>query len=938
MNFLMLRSNNQTGSQEQQHPVQDSHVEQMLKRTNTLGGLIAEDPFQDSRTSETRDAESDEYEDDNGSFPGSSGKSNIQIHSHVDVAEDEGWIIIPYKEIPNKWIESPDILSFCSLDRGFVFPGEQVRVLACLSTDKHDTEIITPFKVAAVMNRSGVGQNTKKQNEEPENETNPVSQIVDMGADENVNQNGENMIRDDKQNGENVIIGKMDSQKNVSVGESLLRMEDNKRKTESLLQRFNNSHFFARIVESNEPLWSKRRTSEDSVKSFEMFEKNLTEQSSETVNILKKKNHLNAAAIDRGEFDARTSGGLARNAVKCCSLSNGDLVVLLQVNVGVESVQDPVLEILQLEKCQERNLTLDDQKNLNLLDQDPYGELLEWLLPLDNSIPPPARPSLPPKLSSSSSIRSTSTKPTVTGSSGSQIFSFGHFRSYSMSSLPPNTTPPPAATTPSAKPSFDPEDWNQFSFRNLVKSRKTGNDRLLSFRGVPLESERFSIQCGLEGIFTPGRRWRRKIEIIEPVEICSFSADYNTDDLLCVQIKNVSPEHAPDIVVFIDAIAIILEEALKDGTPLSLPIACIEAGDEHCLPNLALRRGEEHSFILKPATSFWKHPKGLSNKNLLPSYSSAENGASSLLYSSCIEGKESGSPPDHYAVLVSCRCNYTESKLFFKQPTSWRPRFSRDLMISVTSEMSRQAFGSDITQLPVQVLTLQASNMTSEDLTFTVLAPSSYPSPPPAVSLSNSPSSPLSSFVVPSNLAERVSNDEQEASEQRLISVSNNHGQEVKGSFPSASFSEQPVPIADVLPTADLGCTHLWLQSRVPLGCVPSQSTAAIKLEVLPLTDGIISLDSLQIYVKERGLTYIPEHLLKINATSSITTGSVRELRSTLQVEHMVLIFRLLAALIFESFVGIPISFPRTDVSGVVASEPRGKVSFFECQHVICNL
>lgn len=51
-----------------------------------------------------------------------------------------------------------------------------------------------------------------------------------------------------------------------------------------------------------------------------------------------------------------------------------------------------------------------------------------------------------------------------------------------------------------------------------------------------------------------------------------------------------------------------------------------------------------------------------------------------------------------------CRLHFVESKLFFKQPTSWRPRISRDLMISVASEMSRQALGSDGTQLPVQVI------------------------------------------------------------------------------------------------------------------------------------------------------------------------------------------------------------------------------------------
>lgn len=86
--------------------------------------------------------------------------------------------------------------------------------------------------------------------------------------------------------------------------------------------------------------------------------------------------------------------------------------------------------------------------------------------------------------------------------------------------------------------------------------------------------------------------------------------------------------------------------------------------------------------------------------------------------------------------------------------------------------------------------------------------------------------------------------------------------------------------------------------------CVPSRSTATIKLELLPLTDGIITLDSLQISVKEKGtniirnmksillrfvrnkqmirwwlihtgLTYVPEKSLKINATSSISSGII---------------------------------------------------------------
>ena len=53
--------------------------------------------------------------------------------------------------------------------------------------------------------------------------------------------------------------------------------------------------------------------------------------------------------------------------------------------------------------------------------------------------------------------------------------------------------------------------------------------------------------------------------------------------------QNVAPAHIPDIVIYLDTITIIHEEASKGGPPLSLPIACIEAGNDHSLPDLALR-------------------------------------------------------------------------------------------------------------------------------------------------------------------------------------------------------------------------------------------------------------------------------------------------------------------------------------------------------------
>lgn len=843
----------------------DAHY--IPKPSSTLEGLIADDPYPQYSVGDDHGEETDGMGGENGDVAGPSAKNDSPItENHTDVTEEEGWITIPYRKLPDNWHDAPDINSFRSLDRSFVFPGEQVHILACLSPYKQDTEIITPFKVAAVMIKNGMGQSTKKQNENIGNET------YSMSGNGDVNPDGQHT----DQNGENILKEMVDPQKEIS-GESLLRMEDHKRQTETLLERFKNSHFFVRIAELDEPLWSKRSAPKTSSESSETVGHKYTANDFKSRKTAKNKSSFNAV-IDRGNFNANASGGVARNTVKCCSLSNGDIVVLLQVNVGVEFLRDPVLEILQFEKYQNSNSSSENLENKLSENRDPCGELLKWLLPIDNISPPPARPLSPPPLSSSSGSGNASLKSTFSASSGSQLFSFGHFRSYSMSSLPQNTvTPPPPVTNPTSKPNLDLEDWDRFSSQKIAKSKRSEREELLSFRGVSLEPERFSVRCGLEGIYIPGRRWRRKLEILQPVEIHSFAADCNTDDLLCVQIKNVSPAHTPDIVVFLDAISIVFEKASKGGQPLSLPIACIEAGNDHCLPNLALRRGEEHSFILKPATSMWKNLKGHGENNPHSSYSETGSApSSSHPPTKTVEGKKKASTADQYAVLVSCRCNYTESRLFFKQPTSWQPRISRDLLISVASEMSRQSLGTNgrVSQLPVQVLTLQASNLTSEDLTLTVLAPASFSSPPSVVSLNSAPATPMSPITGKVS-GERRGNAMQRLSSVPVVSENKKSNGGGDGGGRSVSFNDQALPMSDFIPSTGLGCSHLWLQSRVPLGCVPSQSTATIKLELLPLTDGIITLDTLQLNIKEKGVTYIPEHSLKINATSSISTGII---------------------------------------------------------------
>ncbi|XWS64308.1 hypothetical protein CRYUN_Cryun06bG0175200 [Craigia yunnanensis] len=848
MNFLLLRSNQQGTPEPPPVP------EEVAESGRTLEGLIAEDLFTEYPTAENYDGETNGFVGENSGVV--SDKNASVSENHTDVSEEVGWIIIPYKDLPDDWSHAPDIRSLHSLDRSFVFPGEQVHILACLSACNQETEIITPFKVAAVMSKNDMRKGAEKQNGNMEGETNSVP-----GGGE-VSPNGIVMDR----NGENLEKEKIDRAKDVSASESFLKMEDQRKQTETLLKRFKNSHFFVRIAESDEPLWSKKGASQAASVSSEMD----SQQSiaNETKNTAKNVSSLNAV-IDRGNFDANVSGGVARDTVKCCSLSNGDIVVLLQVNVGVDFLRDPVIEILQFEKYQDRNLS-ENQDNLVYANKDPCGELLKWLLPLDNTLPPPHTLPTPPPLSSG--IGSTSQRSAFSATSGSQLFSFNHFRSYSMSSLPQNvSTPPGPVKAQSSKSSFDLDEVDHYSSQKILKSQGTGIEELLSFRGVSLERERFSVRCGLEGIHIPGRRWRRKLEIIQPLEIHSYAADGNTDDLLCVQIQNASPAHLPDIVVYIDAITVVLEEASKVGPPASLPIACIEAGDDHTLPNLALRRGEEQSFILKPASSMWKG---------LKTYGEKSKSSSLQPPSKTFDRKGTASTVNQYAIMVSCRCNYTESRLFFKQPTSWRPRVSRDLMISVASEMSGQYSGPNerVTQLPVQVLTLQASNLTPEDLTMTVLAPASFTLPPSVVSLNSSPTSPMSPFVGFAELAGKTSSERHSSAVHRLSSipiVSENEKQNGDAGARFTSFNEQFTPIADFIPTSGFRCTHLWLQSRVPLGCVPAQSTATIKLELLPLTDGIITLDTLQIDVKEKGLSYIPEHSLKINATSSVSTGII---------------------------------------------------------------
>ncbi|CAJ2647856.1 unnamed protein product [Trifolium pratense] len=753
----------------------------------------------------------------------------VVVDKHIDVSEEQGWITIPCKEPPENWDDVPDIQSLLPLDRSFIFPGEQVHILACLSACKQDTQITTPFEVATTKTKNDKGQSSEKESGSIENINNLVSVEGELST------GGEEKSRD------------------IFYGDSLVDMEEvHKRQTALLLQKFENSHFFVRISESNEPLWSKRSSVDNN-----SYYSEANGQKTPRIKTKEIAFPSTDAIIDKGNFDASTCGGVARNSTKCFALPNGDIVVHLQANVNVSSLKDPCIEILQFEKCRERTTSPVRQMDAVCTNQDPCAELLNWIYPLENGRAP-IRPVPPHHLTSNSGIGSTSQWSNYPAPTGSHLFGFGNFRSYSMSSLPQPTNPPSIPLkAASSKPSFDPEDLDQISSPKVFW-KKMGVDELLSFRGVSLERDRFSVCCGLEGVYIPGRRWRRKLEIIQPVKIHSFAANLNSEDLLCVQIKNVAPAHAPDIVIFIDAINIIFEESTKNVAVSSLPISCVEAGNDHSLPNLALRIGEEHSFILKPETSTLKSLK-------------VQDKRTSRLLKLPYGNKTSKYSIDQYAIMVSCRSNYTSSRFFFKQPTSWRPRSSKDIMISIASQMSGKPQGAyeKPYRLPVQILTLQASNLTSEDLTLTVLAPDSLTLPPSVVSL-NTPRTPKSPFI---GFAEFLAR----ANGERSIGAKWKKGFNSiieKKEEQSYDHKAQEISLSDdVIPSSGITCTHLWLQSRVPLGCIPSKSVVTVKIELLPLTAGIITLDTLQIDVKEKGVAYIPECSLKINSTSCICKG-----------------------------------------------------------------
>lgn len=123
----------------------------------------------------------------------------------------------------------------------------------------------------------------------------------------------------------------------------------------------------------------------------------------------------------------------------------------------------------------------------------------------------------------------------------------------------------------------------------------------------------------------------------------------------------------------------------------------------------------------------------------------------------------------------------------------------------------------------IQAFTLQATNLSNEDLNLTILAPASFTAPPSVVSLNSAPESPVSPIAGFPEFMERITEDKHEniILMQRNISMPKAESQKenISCGLRSVSFNDRAVVAPpDVISNPEFGCTHLWSKSTIPLG------------------------------------------------------------------------------------------------------------------------
>lgn len=61
--------------------------------------------------------------------------------------------------------------------------------------------------------------------------------------------------------------------------------------------------------------------------------------------------------------------------------------------------------------------------------------------------------------------------------------------------------------------------------------------------------------------------------------------------VVCPAQQNILPGtgETADVVIYVDSVSIVCQSASPGSPPLAIPVACVEVGEDHKLPSLALR-------------------------------------------------------------------------------------------------------------------------------------------------------------------------------------------------------------------------------------------------------------------------------------------------------------------------------------------------------------
>ncbi|CAI5505155.1 unnamed protein product [Closterium sp. Naga37s-1] len=390
------------------------------------------------------------------------------------------------------------------------------------------------------------------------------------------------------------------------------------------------------------------------------------------------------------------------------------------------------------------------------------GDLLFWLFPLErlppnSTTPSPAaaaRPAIPlPAVATSgwgtpSAFNFTSAAPPTPSVAPSTPVGFSLSLPRVSASSSSGLAAVSAAATTGNSPSNSPKKRTSSTFRDdgggaggggggtvlgglawgTHETGAVGWEGLLSFRGVPLEPQRFSGNCGRLGPFVPGRKWVRGVRVLQPLCVESYTAECGHEDVICVMVENILPREGATagVILYVDSISLEARSSVSMSLQQSLPVhvARLESGSsKEALPGLPLRPGEQHSFIITPQCSgnaqIVKAPSGAnkdaggrgrrpggagagggsakggplsggnegSSNSLAAAFSFGRLTEKAAVLEEESEGEDMpvDSSPE-YSLIISCSCSHTAAQLRYRHPLAWRPRPPRDLLLSISPD------------------------------------------------------------------------------------------------------------------------------------------------------------------------------------------------------------------------------------------------------------